>query len=50
MKDHTCVHVPDVDNIQEPNSEIGQVLSYTNKRTLLLIKEGVRVGVELKKE
>jgi hypothetical protein len=50
MKDHTCVHMPDVDNIQETNSEIGQVLSYTNKKTLLLIKEGIRVGVGLKKE
>jgi len=47
MKDHTHVHVPVVDIVRESNSEISQVLRYTNKRTLLLIKEGMRVGVGL---
>lgn len=34
--------VPGVDNVQETNSETGQMLNNKNKRVLLLMKAGVK--------
>jgi len=43
MKHYSWVFVPGVNNAQEANSETGQVLSNKNKRSLLLMKVGVKL-------
>jgi len=50
VKHRTWVFVPGVNKAQEANSKTGQVLSNKNKRSLVLVKVGVKRSYGLKKD